>query len=385
MVIMRRVTLLAGKLALMWLGLAAAPSRADSIYVALNLVTDNQQLVRAPFTDPNLVNPWGISYSPKGPFWIADNNSGVSTLYQGDGTPIPFVVSIPGPGGTAGAPTGNVFNPGAKAGDFHGDAFIFSAEDGTISGWHGGPSAVAEVPGVNANVYKGLAIGKSGGTPFIYATNFRQGQVDVYDTNFNFVKSFTDPSLPAGYAPFGIQNIGGKLYVTFALQNAAKHDDVSGPGHGFVDVFDTNGNLLQQFTGGGPLNSPWGLALAPAKFGQFSNDLLVGNFGNSIVNAFDPNTGAFLGTLSDANHNPLVLTNPGGEKGLWGLIFGNGAGAGDPNTLFFTSGINDESDGLFGQIDVVPEPDAALLAVLGGLGVYGFRAWRSRRGSKARC
>jgi uncharacterized protein (TIGR03118 family) len=363
------------------LGLAAVSVHAGA-YDRINLVTDNQALVRAAVTDPNLVNPWGISFSSTSPFWISDNNSGFSTLYKGNGQIVPIngtgTVSIPGQGGAPGTPTGTVFNPTARAGGFRGDAFIFANEDGVISGWRGGPSAFTEVPSdaANTNVYKGLAIGSNSNGTFIYATNFRQGRVDVYDSNFNSVSSFTDPSLPAGYAPFGIQNINGKLYVTFALQDADKHDDQEGAGHGFVDVFDTSGNLLQQLIAQGPLNSPWGLALAPSNFGQFSNDLLVGNFGNSWINAFDPNTGAFQGTLSDRNGNPLTLTAGGSDKGLWGLAFGNGGAAGNTDRLFFTSGINDEADGLFGSLHAAPEPSSALLLLLGTVGLGGFRFWR---------
>jgi uncharacterized protein (TIGR03118 family) len=377
MVFMRRFFGMAGAVALAWLALAPSFSRAE-FYFQRNLVADNNNFVTAGAYDPNLVNPWGITYFPGNPFWVSDNNSGLSTLYTGNGTVIPFAVSIPGPGGTAGAPTGIVANGGNN---FQGDFFIWAAEDGTISGWQGGPSATARVPGVDANVYKGLAMGTTGGNDFIYATNFRQGQVDVYDGNYNLVKSFTDPNLPAGYAPFGIQNINGQLFVTFALQNGAKHDDVAGPGHGFVDIFGLDGTLQTELISMGQLNSPWGLAVAPSNFGPFSNDLLVGNFGNSTINAFDPTSGAFKGTLFDQNNNPLVLTNPGGSKGLWGLKFGGGGDSGDPNTLFFTSGINDESDGLFGSVEFTPEPGTALLGLLGGLGLYGFRVWRRRRGS----
>jgi uncharacterized protein (TIGR03118 family) len=180
---------------------------------------------------------------------------------------------------------------------------------------------------------------------FIFATNFRFGTVEMFDSNFKLVRSFTDHRLPQSYAPFGIQNIGGNLYVTFAKQDSAKHDDVAGPGHGFVDVFDTDGHLMSRLISRGSLNSPWGLALAPSDFGQFSNDLLVGNFGDGHINAFDPDTGAFLGQLRDQDGNPIAI------NGLWGIAFGNGALAGGTNELFFASGLNDEADGLFGKIE----------------------------------
>jgi len=201
-------------------------------------------------------------------------------------------------------------------------------------------------------VYKGLAFGQSGGGDFIYATNFRFGTVEQFNANFHLVRSFTDSQLAHTcplpnqcFAPFGIQNIGGNLYVTFALQDAQHHDDAHGPSRGFVDVFDTNGNLINRLISRGALNSPWGLALAPANFGQFSNDLLVGNFGNGRINAFDPNTGAFLGQLR--NQKGLIIS----INGLWGLAFGNGATAGQTDELFFTAGINDEANGLFGKIE----------------------------------
>ena len=200
-------------------------------------------------------------------------------------------------------------------------------------------------------VYKGLAFGQSGGGDFIYATNFRFGTVEQFDSKFNLVRSFTDSQLAKTcplpnqcFAPFGIQNIGGNLYVSFALQDAQHHDDAHGPSRGFVDVFDTNGNLIKRLISRGALNSPWGLALAPSNFGQFSNDLLVGNFGNGRINAFDPNTGALLGQLK--NQKGLIIS----INGLWGLAFGNGQTAGPTNALFFTAGINDEANGLFGKI-----------------------------------
>ncbi len=232
--------------------------------------------------------------------------------------------------------------------------FIFDTEDGTISGWNPNftdrSHAVLAVDRSNVGkgaVYKGLAIGSNSSGTFIFATNFRFGTVEMFDSSFKLVRSFTDHLLPQSYAPFGIQNIGGNLYVTFAKQNAAKHDDVAGPGHGFVDVFDTNGNLLRRLIAHGSLNSPWGLALAPANFGQFSNDLLVGNFGDGHINVFDPNTGAALGSLQIGGVIPIQI------DGLWSLQFGNDAAAGPSNELFFTAGIDGEAHGLFGDIQSV--------------------------------
>jgi uncharacterized protein (TIGR03118 family) len=207
--------------------------------------------------------------------------------------------------------------------------------------------AIREVDKSPGAVYKGLAMGSNSAGTFLYATNFRAGTVDVFDSQFHQVSlsgSFTDPNLLPGYAPFGIANIDGDLYVTYALQDAAKHDDVAGPAHGFVDIYDTNGNLIRRLVTRGRLNSPWGLAMAPANFGRFSGDLLVGNFGDGRINAVDPSTGDFLGQLRDANNSPITI------NGLWGLAFGNDANAGPKSTLFFTAGLNDEADGLFGSL-----------------------------------
>jgi uncharacterized protein (TIGR03118 family) len=237
------------------------------------------------------------------------------------------------------------------------DLPITPHEDGTISGWNPSVDATHAILAVDRStvrqgkflgaVYKGLAlVGNS-----LFGTDFRFGAVEEFDANFNLVASFTDPALASDcpirgqcFAPFGIQNIGGDLFVTFALQNAAHHDDVAGPGNGFVDVFDTTGKMIKRFASNGSLNSPWGLALAPANFGQFSNDVLVGNFGDGRINAFDPVTGAFLDQLRDGNGNVIAI------NGLWGLAFGNGGVAGPTNTLFFAAGFNDEADGLFGTI-----------------------------------
>jgi uncharacterized protein (TIGR03118 family) len=271
--------------ALMW-GMVAAPHDIDDhpIYTRVNLVSDIAGVAR--FTDPNLVNPWGLGFSATSPFWVADNNGGVSTLYNGRGQAFPvgspLVVTIPTPtSATGGAPTGLVFNgtgqfavsANSKSGS---SFFLFVTEDGTILGWNPAVnlnSAIIAVDNSAAGaVYKGLAIGSTSQGNFIYATNFRAGLVEMYDKNFNLVKTFTDANVDANFAPFGIQNIGGKLYVTFALQKLPnKHDDQSGPGNGFVDVFDTDGTFIRRFASHGTLNSPWGLALAPEGFGEFSH------------------------------------------------------------------------------------------------------------------
>jgi uncharacterized protein (TIGR03118 family) len=352
---------------------AAHASGGGSFYQQTNLVSDIAGV--ALFTDKNLVNPWGLSHNPTGPWWVSDNGTGLATLYNGNGRKFPvgspLVVTIApplgSPAGTTAAPTGNIFNPVnstnpddfvVKEGNVSGPSiFMFATEDGTISGWNPTVDLTHSIiavdrSGVGAGaVYKGLAFGQSGGSDFIYATNFRFGTVEQFDANFKLVRSFTDSQLSHTcplpnqcFAPFGIQNIGGNLYVTFALQDAAHHDDASGPSRGFVDVFDTSGNLKTRLISRGALNSPWGLALAPSNFGQFSNDLLVGNFGNGHINVFDPSSGALLGQLK--NQKGLIIT----IDGLWALSFGNGQTAGPTNALFFTAGINGEADGLFGNI-----------------------------------
>lgn len=319
-------------------------------YVQTNLVSDIPGL--ATTTDPNLLNCWGIAFSPTSPAWLADNTSGLSTLYSGSSI-IPLVVTIPPPGGTGtAAPTGTVFNGG---GNFNvtensltgSSVFIFDTEDGTISGWSPTVDVHNAVVAVDNSwsgaVYKGLAIGTTDTRTFIYVTNFNSGWIEMYDSNFKWVKNFTDTEVPMGYAPFGIQNINGYLYVTFALQDEAKHDDVAGPGHGFVDIFDLKGNKLRRLISHGWLNSPWGLAWAPAKFGAFSGALLVGNFGDGHISAYN-SSGAFLGQMIRPTGKTLEI------MGLWGLAFGNGAAAGPTNTLLFTSGPNHEADGLYGTL-----------------------------------
>jgi len=331
-------------------------------YRRSNLVSDIPGVALR--TDPNLINPWGVAFSAGGPIWVSNNNSGTSTLYSGDGQPFPagspLVVTIPSPAGspagTIGTPTGIVIVGGngfmvTAGGQSGSSVFIFASEDGTISGWS--PSvdfthailAVDNSAGGNGAVYKGLAIGVQKDKEFLYAANFRAGLVEIYDDKFTQVNTFTDPNLPAGFAPFGIHNINGKLWVTFAKQNAAKHDDVAGPGNGFVDVFDLAGHLLRQFALQGALNSPWGVALSPANFGKFSGAILVSNFGNGWINAYHPITGQFLGALQDTLGQPLEIQK------LWSLEFGSGNDLSGPkNRLLFTAGIGSEAHGLFGTL-----------------------------------
>ena len=362
---LRRPRILFPFIVLAMLLLAALPGAAfakpSSSYQQTNLVSDLAGL--AQITDPSLVNSWGLVHGPTTPWWVADNGTGVSTLYNtmsANVVKVPLTVTIPAPAvspaGTTSAPTGVIFNGNggfnvSQNGQSFSSLFIFDTEDGTISGWN--PTfpdrthAVLAVDRSNVGkgaVYKGLAIGSNSSGTFLFATNFRFGTIEMFDSNFKLVRSFTDHRLPQSYAPFGIQNIGGNLYVTFAKQDAKKHDDVAGPGHGFVDVFDTNGNLIRRLIARDSLNSPWGLALAPANFGQFSNDLLVGNFGDGRINVFDPTTGAALGSLQSSAGAPIQI------DGLWSLQFGNDAAAGASNDLFFTAGIEGEAHGLFGDI-----------------------------------
>ena len=345
-------------------------------YRQTNLVSNQTGVAHK--TDANLVNAWGLAFFPTGPFWVSDNGSGVTTLYRVNPatnatTQLGLVVAIPGNGSV----TGQVFNTAAAAGAFNKDNFLFVSEDGTISGWRGalGTSAETLQVGSSANVYKGVAFATVSGHSFIYAANFRNGTIDVVKGDAgapNLAGGFVDPNIPAGYAPFNIQTLNGKLYVTYALQNGAKHDDVEGSGHGFVSVFDLNGNFLNRVASQGALNSPWGLVIAPGSFGAFSGDLLVGNFGDGRINAFDPNTNNYIGPLrQEPDHSPLSI------DGLWGLTTGNGGSAGSPDQIYFSAGPDGESHGLFGSLRLVPEPSSFALAGIGVAGMIGY-LWRRR-------
>jgi uncharacterized protein (TIGR03118 family) len=323
----------------------STPSPSVGNFTQANLVADQAGV--AAWTDPKLVNPWGVSYSPTGAFWLSDNGSGYSTLYNGAGAPQSLVVTIPAAGGKSNGPvSGQVYN---STTDFQLNgspaSFIFDSEDGLITAWGGGATATTVVDeSASGAVYKGLAMGINGGANYLYAANFNAGTVEVFDKTFTKTSSFTDPNLPAGYAPFGITNIGGSLYVTFALQNAAKHDDVAGAGWGYVDVFSTSGTLMTRLVSQGALNAPWGLVQAPAGFGTIGGDLLVGNFGDGKVNVYNISTGALIGHLSNSTGTPLVI------PGLWALIFGNGGSGGATNTMYFTAGPDNENHGLFGSL-----------------------------------
>jgi uncharacterized protein (TIGR03118 family) len=362
---------LAALVAAMLVAVTPAGAQADQngFYQQTNLVSDLSSVSAAQPPDQHLINPWGLVHGPTTPFWISENGVGTTELFNGQGQRIVLTKSgnpivIPPPTGsqpgTLSAPTGVVFN---GSGDFvvssasgSGPArFIFATEDGTISGWSpaaGVDSAVLKVDNSPGSVYKGLAIGSTGNKNYLYATNFRAGRIDVFDSTYapaTLDGSFTDPGLPKGYAPFGIANIGGNLIVTYAIQDAALHDDVAGPAHGIVDEYDTAGHLLARLVSHGRLNSPWGIALAPANFGRFSNDLLIGNFGDGRINAYSaPTTPAgelvFQGQLRDQGNSPITI------DGLWALEFGNNGAAGPASTLFFTAGLNHEADGLFGTL-----------------------------------
>jgi uncharacterized protein (TIGR03118 family) len=321
-----------------------------------NLVSDLPGAAK--FTDPDLVNPWGVSFGPGKEFWISDNGTGKSTLYLGDGTKQSLVVDIPGVGGSAGTPSGQVFNGNGKFnveenGKVGSSIFIFVAEDGTISGWDPKVDATHAIMAVNhstTSVFKGAALGQAGPNEELFVTNFRAGTVDIFAANFSQVHipgAFVDPRVPKGYAPFNIQNLGGDLYVTYAKQDAEKHDDVAGAGNGFVDEFDTRGHLVRRLQHGDWLNSPWGLTLAPATFGKFAGDLLVGNFGSGQIDAYSVATGKFAGSLDGPNGQPIH------ESGLWDITPGSGGPTESIDTLFFTAGLNQESDGLFGTIEAM--------------------------------
>ena len=328
-------------------------------YMQINLVSDGATNGNAPRVDPRLVNSWGIVAGPDS-VWVNDNGPGLTTAYTPSGHTTDFSISIPGPGGASGTPSGLVFNKtkgfvisnGSKSAP---SDFLMSTEDGFITAWNekiSGTNAVVVVSNsASGAVYKGLAIATdTNGNPALYAANFHAGFVDMFDSQFHFVSSFTDANVPTNFAPFNIRNIQGKLFVTFAVQKPpGAHDDLAGAGNGYVDVFDVDGTLLRRFASTGPLNSPWGMAVAPKEFGKFSGALLVGNFGDGKINAFDLLSGKFLGALQDAGGNDIVI------NGLWGLTFEREPVEGREceffaQRLYFAAGLNDEADGLLGYI-----------------------------------
>ena len=331
---------------------------AQNAYNQTNLVSDLAGV--ATHTDSQLINPWGIAFfpgNPPSPMWVADNNSGFSTLYTPDGTKQGLIVTVPppagSPSGTTATPTGIVANTSSSSFAVGGSPsfFIFDTEDGTISGWNGnGTLAILAVDNSTRTraVYKGLALIHNDDGDFLLAANFRSGRIEVYDQNFNLVSlegRFHDAGIPDDYAPFGVHVIGDRVFVTYAKQNPSEHDPVIGPGRGFVNEFDLEGRFVRRFANRGVLDAPWGVTLAPASgFGAFSGMLLIGNFGDGIINAFDPKTGRLLGQVQ--NPDGTVIHNPG----LWDMVFG--ADQKNPSTLFFTAGILSEAHGLFGTIAV---------------------------------
>lgn len=349
-------------LATLAIGIGRAPAYAkmkSSGYKQTNIVSDLASL-NPILNDAALMNPWGIAFFPGGPFWINDNATGLSTLYDAAGNKIPLTVTIPppsnAPGDTA-SPTGIVWNGNPLAFNITGNnttapaLFIFATEDGTISAWNQNSGTTAqlvkdEADPVNGAVYKGLAMGVSASKgPVLYATNFRSGKVDTFDATFapvTLAGNFGDTKIPANFAPFGIANIHGDLFVTYAMQDSDKKDDVKGRGNGYVDIFDTDGNLIRRFASKGNLNSPWGVVAASFNFGKFSGDILIGDFGDGAINAFS-SAGASMGQLKDTSRKTIKI------DGLWGLSFGGALGA-NPDVLYFTAGPNDEVDGLFGAL-----------------------------------
>jgi uncharacterized protein (TIGR03118 family) len=340
------------------LGLFAAwtsPARADSgSYTVRNLVSDVPGT--AEHTDPNLVNAWGLAFNQFGFAWVADNGTGVSTLYDGDGNPQSLIVQIPGGNPTGivynGSPTDFIVSRGGVSGPA---AFIFATEAGIISAWAPAVDRTHAIPVVDNSgtgaIYKGLALAGDGTRFLVYATDFHNRRVDVFDTHFAPVTlpgGFADSSIPSTYGPFGIQNLGVAIYVTYAKRDSEGEDDVAGRGLGIVNAFTASGTLIRQIARGGPLNSPWGLAIAPTNFGVFSNRLLIGNFGDGTINAYDLVTGRFQGQLSGADRRPIII------PGLWGIAFGNGLLNQPTDVLFFAAGPGDEQHGLYGRI--APQP-----------------------------
>jgi len=365
-------------------------------YTQTNLVTDAATTATAAHIDANLKNPWGMARSNSSPWWFSDNSSGLSTLYDGAGNIQSLVVKIPGPKGSpanfVSAPTGVVFNGTTGFDLTPGDTataakFMFVTEDGTISAWAGGSAATLEVDNsanptaADGAVYKGATLADFGGNTYLYVTNFRSGHVEIYDASFNrvrffdrdpaaeiflnrFGEPFEDDRIPRGFAPFNIQNIGGSLFVTYAKQDKAKHDDVAGDGLGYVDIYSPGGWLEARLEHGPWFNSPWGAVWSPRDFGFFSNRVLIGNFGSGKIAAFDGFDGQFVGFMENANGSPIKI------DGLWGLTFGNSAigcpvpepagstlpkcgSSGPYNWLYFTAGPNGEANGLFGALTAV--------------------------------
>jgi uncharacterized protein (TIGR03118 family) len=342
-------------------------------YSQINLVSDISGLANT--TDPNLLDPWGVSFSPTSPFWVSNQASGTSTLYNGVGTKIPLTVSVPNlgdaPGSINNGPTGQVFNIGG-ASTFLAEGtkanFIFANLDGSISAWNAGVGTTAQIEASTAGAsYTGLAIASVNGDTFIYAADQNGSGIHIFNSSWQQVGEFSDPDVPAGYTPFNVQTIGSVLYVTYGNQNSTS------AGNGIVDEFDTSGNFIKRVATGGALNLPWGVTIAPADFGAYSNDLLIGNNGNGEILAYNPITDAYLGTLDGANGQPIVDNN------LWALDARTTGPDVNPDALYFAAGINNGADGLFGEIVLTPEPATIFETTAALLLMVLFRIRRSRQ------
>jgi uncharacterized protein (TIGR03118 family) len=355
--------------------LAVAPTclHADS-FAQINLVSNVPGL--AAVTDPNLVNPWGVSFSATSPFWVSNQGSGTATLYNGLGTPNAIVVSIPAGANPPSGPTGQVFNA-SPAGQFLVGAtkasFIFDTLNGTIAAWNGGTTATVEATTPGA-IYTGLAQATVGANTFIYAANSAPGGgINVFNSLWQPTTvpgGFIDHTIPAGYVPFNIQQVGTNLYVTYAELGPTGN---AVPGStGYVDVFDANGNFLQRVASGGLLSAPWGVTIAPPEFGAYSNDLLIGQFGSGEILAYDPTTDAFLGALDGSNGQPIV------DHNLWAIVTRTGGTGDNLNALYLTAGINNQTNGLFAEIVDVPEP-VTIIETASGLFALAMLKFRSRR------
>ncbi|HEU0138215.1 MAG TPA: TIGR03118 family protein [Bryobacteraceae bacterium] len=338
---------------------------AATIYNQTNLVSDIPGM--ATHTDANLVNPWGMSSSASSPMWVSNAGTSTSTLYNGQGTPQALVVNIPPPSGGSGfsGPTGQVFNSGSgfELNPGQPARFLFATLSGTIAGWNPAANPTSAITKIDNSAFGAIYTGLASAGDVLYAANFSAGAIDAFDAGFNPLTlqgSFSDPNLPAGYSPFNIQNVGGELYVMYALFDPDEKEEVKGAGLGYVNVFDASGNLLRRFVSNGPLNAPWGVAMAPASFGDFGGKVLVGNFGDGTIHAFEPSTGMLLGAIQGRGGSNIV------NEGLWAIRFGNGGNGGDVNKLYFAAGIDDEEHGLFGSIAPVPEP-GTLTVCAGGL------------------
>jgi uncharacterized protein (TIGR03118 family) len=361
------------------IALASVPGLllADT-YSQINLVSDISGLANN--TDSNLLDPWGVSFSPTSPFWVSNQASGTSTLYDGAGNKIPLTVSTPNlggaPAGINNGPTGQVFNIGGStnflvAGTGSGANFIFANLDGSISAWNGGAGTTAEIEASTAGAsYTGLAIANVNGSSFIYAADQNGSGIHIFNSSWQDIGVFgSDPNLPAGYTPFNVQTIGSVLYVTYADQNSTS------AGNGVVDEFDTSGNFIKRVATGGALNLPWAVTIAPPGFGSYSDDLLIGNNGNGEILAYNPITDAYLGTLNGANGQPIIDDN------LWALDTRTGGTNVNTDALYFAAGINNGADGLFGEIVLTPEPSTIFETASALLLMVLFRIRRRSRQS----